>query len=106
MSSIGSIGSASHHTDSNPSSKIAAIYKQIAQLAQQLSELATCGDNSEITNEESAMIESEIKMLETLIAQLLARQNQPDPLRASGSMVAAADGINRPTGNHQLDVYT
>ncbi|SFN13926.1 FlxA-like protein [Candidatus Pantoea varia] len=112
MSSIsGILSSAVSSGDSgggSVASQVAALNKQIQNVLTQVKELA---DNKELTDEQKAemqqMYQSQLTMLQAQIAQLEQKQAEQDQPKTDSTPVSEnkADGINRPTDTHKVDVY-
>lgn len=113
MSSIsGVLSSAASSSDSGGGSvaaQVAALSKQIQNITKQLKDLSGNHDLSDKQKAEmQQMYESQITMLEAQIAQLEQKQAEQAEQKSDDSKLPGeikADGVNRPTDSHQLDVY-
>ena len=86
------------------SAQIAQVTQKITTLTQQLKDSPNSSGSVEQKREQQELIQTQIKMLQAQLAQLLRRQAEESQQKQSADQ-RKAEGINTASDQHQVDIY-
>ncbi|MBJ9882812.1 FlxA-like family protein [Citrobacter sp. Cy232] len=86
------------------SAQIAQITQKITKLTQQLKDIPNISGTIEQKREQQELIQTQIKMLQAQLDQLLRRQAEESQQKQSADQ-RKAEGINTASDQHQVDIY-
>ena len=86
------------------SAQIAQITQKITKLTQQLKDIPNSSGTIEQKREQQELIQTQIKMLQAQLDQLLRRQAEESQQKQSADQ-RKAEGINTASDQHQVDIY-
>ena len=99
---IGSSGNSSGGNDI--ASRISQLTKQLTKATQQLKELGLSDAPLDEKKKQQELLESQITMLQAQLAQL-QRQQAEEAMPKQEKGEAVAEGINKPSAEHQINIY-
>jgi len=100
---IGSTDSSSGGNDL--ASQITRLTKQITKVTQQLKEVGLSDGSVEEKQKQQEMLESQLAMLQAQLAQLQRQQAEESAPKASPVQQSVEEGVNKPSKDHQIDIY-